>query len=101
MKRFKLVLITSLLIVSCKSSQSPKYSTEPMEVETLIGEEGETVVLGFMNRANLNTDEFMAWFHPEYEMLNIPEGWIKEHVSLAKKIIVLMIKPTGICPELY
>ena len=86
MKRFKLVLITSLLIVSCKSSQSPKYSTEPMEVETLIGEEGETVVLGFMNRANLNTDEFMAWFHPEYEMLNIPEGWIKEHVSLAKNL---------------
>jgi len=33
-----------------------------MDVKTLVGEEGETVVLGYMNRANLNTDEFLAWF---------------------------------------
>ena len=62
MKRIQLFLLTSLLIVSCKNSQASKYSTEPMKVETLIGEEGETGVLGYMNRANLNTEEFMDWF---------------------------------------
>jgi len=86
MKRCNLLLITVLLIVSCKSSQSPKYSSEAMEVETIIGEEGETVILGYMNRANLNTDEFMAWFQPEYELLNIPEGWVEEHALLVKNL---------------
>lgn len=86
MKSFYLLLVSSLLIVSCKSSQTPKYATEPMEVETLIGEEGETVVLGYMNRANLNTEEFMAWFQPEYNLLKIPEGWAEEHAALAKNL---------------
>ena len=72
MKRIQLFLLISLLILSCKNSQTSKYSTEPMKVETLIGEEGETVVLGYMNRANLNTEEFMAWFQREYDLLKIP-----------------------------
>ena len=57
-----------------------------MKVETLIGEEGETVVLGYMNRANLNTEEFMAWFKPEYDLLKIPEGWIEKHAHLAENL---------------
>ena len=86
MKRIQLLLLTCLLFASCKNSQTSKYSTEPMKVETLIGEEGETVVLGYMNRANLNTEEFMAWFKPEYDLLKIPEGWIEKHARLAENL---------------
>ena len=86
MKRIQLFLLTSLLILSCKNSQTSKYSTEPMKVETLIGEEGETVVIGYMNRANLNTEEFMAWFQPEYDSLKIPKGWVEKHAHLAKNL---------------
>jgi thiol-disulfide isomerase/thioredoxin len=85
MKKIHLILTLSILFFGCQSS--PKEKTqEPLEVETLIGEEGETVVLGFLNRANLDTPEFQAWFQPEYDLLKIPEGWIEEHKPLAKDL---------------
>ncbi len=85
MKIHSSIVVLLILIVSCKSS--PKESPQkPLEVKTLIGEEGETVVLGPLNRANLNTDEFMAWFQPTYDDQQIPEGWIKEHLPLAKDL---------------
>lgn len=86
MKQFVFFLFSSLLLIHCKSNDTRKYSSVPMEVETLIGEEGETVVLGYMNRANLNTDEFNAWFQLEYDRLKIPEGWVEEHKPLAKNL---------------
>ena len=86
MKYFVLSLFLSLAIVSCNQSQTPKYSSKPMDVKTLVGEEGETVVLGYMNRANLNTDEFLAWFQSEYDQLKIPEGLVEQHAPLAKNL---------------
>jgi thiol-disulfide isomerase/thioredoxin len=86
MRPFIFILIASLAFTYCKNAEKPAYSSVPMEVETLIGEEGETVILGYMNRANLNTDEFMAWFQLEYDRLNLPAGWIEEHKPLAKDL---------------
>lgn len=86
MKQLVFFVFASLLLINCKSTDTPKYSPVPMKVKTLIGEEGETVVLGYMNRANLNTDEFRAWFQLEYDRLKIPEGWIEEHKPLAKNL---------------
>ena len=45
MKQLVFFVFVSLLLINCKSTNTPKYSSVPMEVETLIGEEGETVVL--------------------------------------------------------
>jgi len=84
--KYLILLFIGLQLLNCKNLETPKYSSEPMKVETLIGEEGETVVLGYMNRANLNTEEFMAWFQPEYDQLTIPEGWITEHAPLSKNL---------------
>ena len=81
-----LLLFIGLHLLSCKQSQAPAYSSEPMEVKTIIGEEGETVILGYMNRANLNTEEFKAWFQLEYDQLKVPEGWAEEHAPLAKNL---------------
>ena len=85
MKIYSSILVLLILIISCKSSPEPSPQ-KPLEVKTLIGEEGETVVLGPLNRANLDTDEFMAWFQPTYDSQNIPEEWIQEHLPLAKNI---------------
>ena len=57
-----------------------------MEVETLIGEEGETVILGSLNRANLNTEEFLSWFQLEYNRLEIPTAWTEAHFPLAENL---------------
>ena len=73
------------IALGCKSSVNLKHQ-KPLEVQTLIGEEGETVVLGYMNRANLDTEEFMAWFQPSYDSQKIPNGWAEEHLSLAKNL---------------
>ena len=77
-------IILSLLL-SCKAVTKQK-TVLPLEVQTEIGEEGETVVLGYLNRANLNTEEFNAWFQPEYDNLQFPEGWVEEHLPLAKNL---------------
>ena len=79
--------VFALFIMSCKSPTQKKVTPQlPLEVETLIGEEGETVVLGYMNRANLDTPEFQAWLQPEYNNIKIPDGWAEEFAPLAKNL---------------
>ena len=79
--------VFALFIMSCKSPTQKKATPQlPLEVETLVGEEGETVVLGYMNRANLDTPEFQAWFQPEYNNIKIPDGWAEEFAPLAKNL---------------
>ena len=74
-----------LIVCTCKSNLENKPQI-PFKVQTIIGEEGETVILGVMNRANLNTKEFLTWFKPTYESQIISKVWIKEHISLAKNL---------------
>ena len=42
--KYLILLFIGLQLLNCKNLETPKYSSEPMKVETLIGEEGETVV---------------------------------------------------------
>ncbi|MBT6161301.1 thioredoxin family protein [Flavobacteriaceae bacterium] len=80
-----LTFVLSLFLWSaCNNGITKKAPLQPLEVASSIGEEGETVLVGPMNRANLNTPEFNAWLQPEYDTLKIPEGWIAEHAALAK-----------------
>lgn len=85
MKLTTAISLLFFLSLGCKSPVQLKPQ-KPLEVQTLIGEEGETVVLGFMNRANLNTEEFNAWFQPTYDSQKIPNGWAEEHLPLAKNL---------------
>jgi len=87
MKKLVPTIIFILLLVGCKGQiQEKKTPQKPLKVESLIGEEGETVILGYMNRANLDTPEFQAWFQPEYNNIKIPEGWSAEYAPLAKNL---------------
>ncbi|MFQ3340468.1 MAG: thiol-disulfide isomerase/thioredoxin [Flavobacteriaceae bacterium] len=75
-----------IIALSCISPTPKKAAQQPLEVASIIGEEGETVLLGHINRANLNIPEFKAWFKPEYENIKIPEGWAATSAPLAKNL---------------
>ena len=76
-----------VLFVNCGCrSQIKDRPQKTLEVKILTGEEGKTLVLGYMNRANLNTQEFMTWFQPTCESQNIPEGLTSDHISLSKNL---------------
>jgi hypothetical protein len=57
-------------LISCKNSLPKKTLQKPLNVESIIGEEGETVLIGYVNRINLNLPEFQTWFKPEYENID-------------------------------
>ncbi len=80
-----LFFILLLSYTSCKKNFKENQQL-PLNVKTLVGEEGETVILGPMNRANLNTDEFLAWFEPSYKSQKVPVDWVNEHLNLSEKI---------------
>ena len=80
-----LFFILLLSYTSCKKNFKESQQ-QPLNVKTLVGEEGETVILGPMNRANLDTDEFLAWFEPSYKSQKVPDDWVSEHLNLSKKI---------------
>ena len=68
MRTYIYIVFSLFTFLGCTNFASEK-TLQPLEAQTLIGEEGETVILGFLNRANLNTPEFQAWLEPEYENL--------------------------------
>ena len=80
-----LFFILLLSYTSCKKNFKENKQL-PLNVKTFVGEEGETVILGPMNRANLNTDEFLAWFEPSYKSQKVPVDWVNEHLNLSEKI---------------
>lgn len=86
MKTITSLTFLLLVLISCKNSVPKKTPQQPLNVESIIGEEGETVLIGFVNRGNLNFPEFKAWFKPEYENIKIPEGWSANYLPLAENL---------------
>jgi thiol-disulfide isomerase/thioredoxin len=86
MKTITSLTFLLLALISCENSVTKKKHQQPLNVESIIGEEGETVLIGYVNRANLNLPEFQAWFKPEYENIKIPEGWSANYLPLAKNL---------------
>tara|TARA_B100000795_G_scaffold79272_1_gene56808 strand:+ start:4568 stop:5131 length:564 start_codon:yes stop_codon:yes gene_type:complete len=86
MKTITSLTFLLLVLISCKNSVPKKTPQQPLNVESIIGEEGETVLIGYVNRANLNLPEFQAWFKPEYENIKIPEGWSANYLPLAENL---------------
>ena len=86
MKTITSLTFLLLVLINCKNPVQKKTSQQPLNVESIIGEEGETVLIGYVNRANLNLPEFQAWFKPEYENIKIPEGWSANYLPLAENL---------------
>ena len=86
MKTITSLIFLLLVLISCKNPVPKKTPQHPLNVESIIGEEGETVLIGYVNRANLNLPEFQAWLKPEYENIKIPEGWSANYLPLAENL---------------
>ena len=86
MKTITSLTFLLLALISCKNPVPKKIYQQPFNVESIIGEEGETVLIGYVNRTNLNLPEFQTWFKPEYENIKIPEGWSANYLPLTKNL---------------
>ena len=74
----KFYFILLILLVSCENNQNQK----PLPVEYDKTVEGEIILLGKINRANLEQSEHVEWFKKEYDFYKVRNEWaesVKEH----------------------
>ena len=86
MKTITSLIFLLLALISCKNPMPKKIYQQPFNVESIIREKGETVLIGYVNLANLNFLKLQAWFKPEYENIKIPEGWSANYLPLTKNL---------------
>jgi hypothetical protein len=83
MKTITFLTFLLLALISCKNPVPKKIYQQPFNLESIIR---ETVLIGYVNRANLNFLKFQAWFKPEYVNIKIPEGWSANYSPLTKNL---------------
>ena len=71
MKRIFLLSL-NILLISCSTKQQ-----KPLEGKTVKATNGEIILLGKINRANLQTSTCTLWFNKEYESFSIDPKWSK------------------------
>lgn len=70
----KKVIFTSLsiLLISCGAQQQKPLATQPVQASS-----GEMILLGKINRANLQTSTNTLWFNQEYDKYSVDPQWVK------------------------
>ena len=74
----KFYFILLILLVSCENSQNQK----PLPIEYGKTIEGKIILLGKINRANLERSEHVKWFKKEYDFYKVKNQWaesVEEH----------------------
>ena len=69
----------ALLIMACSIPQQ-----KPLPVEEVTATSGEKILLGAINRANLQTSSITPWFEQEFERHSIDDQWaenLKPHLK--------------------
>ena len=78
MKTFFLISLP-LLMMSCGAPTQKPIATNPTKASS-----GEMILLGKINRANLQTDALTSWFNREYEMIQVEPQWgsdLQDHLE--------------------
>ena len=86
MKKFFLISLP-LLMMSCGAPTQKPIATNPTKATS-----GEMILLGKINRANLQTSALTSWFNREYEMIKVESQWrsdLQDHLE-GLKIKVFM-----------
>ena len=70
----KKVVFTSLsiLLISCVAKQQKPLATQPVQASS-----GEMILLGKINRTNLQTSTYTLWFNQEYDKYSVDPQWAK------------------------
>ena len=70
----KKIFFTSLIILlaGCGSKQQKPIPTSPVKASS-----GEMILLGKINKANLQTSNHTTWFNQDYKSISIDPHWIE------------------------
>ena len=70
----KKLFYTSLIILlaGCGSKQQKPLKTSPVKASS-----GEMILLGKINKANLQTSKHIPWFNQDYQSISIDPQWIE------------------------
>ncbi|MGB0656839.1 MAG: hypothetical protein ACPGLR_03435, partial [Flavobacteriaceae bacterium] len=70
----KKLFFTSLIILlaGCGSKQQKPIKTSPVKASS-----GEMILLGKINKANLQTSNHIPWFNQDYQSISIDPQWIE------------------------
>ncbi len=74
MKKSIFLVLTLTLLTHCQQNRSKKV-LQPLPAKQALTEEGDPMLLGPINRANLADSTYKAWFQESYNFYRIPEGW--------------------------
>jgi thiol-disulfide isomerase/thioredoxin len=72
MKKVFLICL-SVLLVSCGSPPQKPLETQPTKASS-----GEIILLGKINKANLQTSNITSWFVEEYNKISVDPQWGKD-----------------------
>lgn len=82
------LLLTIINTSRCQETQK-KGSLEPLEVEWIVNEENDTILIGQINRKNLELNyTYNAWLKSSQERSRIPENWVDEHIEYTEDLSV-------------
>ena len=68
-----------IILISCGDQQQKPLSIKPVKASS-----GETILLGKINKANLQTSNYTPWFNYEYENYSVNPQWgknLKAHLK--------------------
>ena len=82
-----------VLLASCQQKNTKK-DLQPLPVKQGLTEEGEPMLLGPINRANLADSTYAAWFQESYDLYRIPEGWADELKPATKHLEIVIFMGT-------
>jgi len=76
----KIISSIIFILLGCNSNLSslPVINGETME--------GQPFIMGKINRQNLLTYKYSAWFSEEYQKYKVPDGWVKRNKDSLKKM---------------
>lgn len=82
------LLLTIINTSSCQETQK-KRSLEPLEVEWVVNEANDTILIGQINRKNLELNStYKAWLKRSHDRYRIPENWVEQHIEYTEDLSV-------------
>ena len=72
MEKVLFISLSILLIISCDNKQQ-----KPLAISAVKDISGEIILLGKINRANLQTSSHTLWFNQEYNRISVDPQWAK------------------------
>ncbi len=86
----KILFLSCIIITAC----NPKYQQKPLEVNEVLSKGGETILLGEINLANLQTSSITPWFNEEFDRVNINSQVAKDLKPFTKELKILVFMGT-------